>query len=175
ASTSYPSHRAAGRPPGPLPPTALTEKPWQRPHSVRRRLPRHNVSRDCGGRSWRLLSGSSAIECLAQVSGEIRSIVACSVNEGRFATAHERQTHDIHSRCGNDPAIVRDASLAIENGNVQPGVVGAISCRPNHRTDTGIDQVQAEPGFRFDICRLKAMRRGKLLRKPARVHPIIDA
>src|SRR6516225_7722163 len=110
------------------------------------------MSRDREGRSWHLLSGSSAIEVLAQVSGEIRSIVACSVNEGRFAPAHERQAHDVHSRCGNNPAVVTYASLAIEHRDVQPGVVGAISRRPNHRTDTSVDQVQAEPGFRSDIC-----------------------
>src|SRR5215470_2240315 len=133
------------------------------------------MSRDCEGGSWHLLSGSGTIEVLAQVSGEIRSIVACTVNEGRFAPSHEWQAHDVHSGCRNNPAIVTDASLAIEHGDVQPGVVGAISRRPNHRTDTSIDQVKAEPGFRSDIRRLKAMRRGKLLRKPARVHPIIDA
>src|SRR5215470_15140831 len=133
------------------------------------------MSRDCEGGSWHLLSGSGTVEVLAQMSGEIRSIVACSVNEGRFAPAHEWQAHDVHSGCRNNPAVVTDASLAVEHGDVQPGVVGAIARRPDHRTDAGTDQVQAEPGFRPDIRRLEAVGWSKLLRQSARAHPIIDA
>ena len=73
------------------------------------------------------------------------------------------------------PPSWRMRPLRSSTGTLQPGIVGAISRRPNHRTNTGVDQVQAEPGFRSDIRRLKAMRCGKLPRKPVRVHPIVDA
>ena len=68
-----------------------------------------------------MLSSSSASEVLAQVSGEIRCIIAGPIDEGRLASAHEGQPQDIHPRCGDHAAIVTDAPFAIEHGYVEPG------------------------------------------------------
>ena len=40
--------------------------------------------------------------------GKVRGIVRGSVDEGRFAPAHERQAQDIHSRRCDDASVVSE-------------------------------------------------------------------
>src|SRR5262249_12431235 len=109
------------------------------------------------------------------MGSEICSIIAGPVDEGRFAPAHERQAQDVHPRCCYNASVVPDAPFAIEHGYVEPGIVGPISCRPNHRPDPAAVQIEAKPRFWPGIGGLVAMRFRKPPGKAVRLHPSIDA
>jgi hypothetical protein len=63
----------------------------------------------------------------------------------------------------HDATIVTDAPLAIEDGDIEPRIVGAITGSPNHGSNASISQVHVENGLRANLCRLEAMRRGETI------------
>jgi hypothetical protein len=49
------------------------------------------------------------------MSAEITGVVAGTIDQGGFSTAHKLSPHKIHPRRRNDPAVVLESALAIEN------------------------------------------------------------
>src|SRR6188474_2544557 len=113
-------------------------------------------------------SGGRSTQAEGQVGGKVRGIVSGAIDEGGFASAHERQAHDVHPRRRHDTAVVADASLAIEHRNIEPRIVWTIACGPNHGFDASIIEVHAEPDLRVDLRRFEAMRWEEAILLPAR-------
>src|SRR5581483_11124453 len=103
--------------------------------------------------------GGGAGEIGAHVRGEIRRIVPGAVDEGGLAPPHERQPHDVHARRGTNAARVAQAALVIEDGHVQPGIVGAKAGRPDYRLDPHRTEIELEPMAVGNVRRLIAARR----------------
>jgi hypothetical protein len=63
-------------------------------------------------------SRSQAAQAEGKVCGKVRGIVRGSIDEGRFASAHERQAHDVHPGRRHDPTVVADPPLAIKDRDI---------------------------------------------------------
>ena len=77
---------------------------------------------------------------IAQVAG----IIAGTIDQRRFAAAQERGPHQIHSRERDHSAIVADHTLPIENGLMEPRIVGPVARRPDDRLDFSAREVKAK-------------------------------
>ena len=75
---------------------------------------------------------------------EIARIVAGAIDERRLATPQELHAHQVQARRLDHAAVVTDAALAIERGDVQPRKIGAVSGRPDDRANAGVGQIQGE-------------------------------
>jgi hypothetical protein len=62
-------------------------------------------------------------------------VVASTIDQGGFATAQELSSHKIHSWRTNDAAVMTDHALAVENRQLEPGVIGPIADGPDNRFD----------------------------------------
>jgi len=65
-----------------------------------------------------LPSSGHAGEAQAQMGGKVRRIVARSIDEGRFAPAHEWQAHDVHPGRPHAATVVMDPPLAIKDWDI---------------------------------------------------------
>src|SRR5262249_45885158 len=74
-------------------------------------------------------------EMARQMIAEIVRVIAGAVDQSRLAAAQKLHPHQVHARMRGDPAIVSDLALAVENREVKPGIVRAISARPDDRRD----------------------------------------
>src|SRR5687767_3125227 len=115
-----------------------------RDHRLPQVLPRPLLVGNCCRR------GGGAV-APAQVFGEIGGVITGAVDEGGLAAAQERQADDVESGRVHHATVVHDAALAIEHRNVEPGIVGTISGRPDHRAYTTVVQVETERRVRTDV------------------------
>ena len=94
--------------------------------------------------SWQLLSSSSTIEVLVQMSREIAA--SSPAPSMRVDLRRRMNGRPITYRPGasDDSAVVADASLAVEHRQVEPGIVRPIARRPNRPLQSRRDQIQAE-------------------------------
>ncbi len=91
--------------------------------------------------------------------GEVVRIVGGAVDERRLAAPQERHAHQVHARrIVHDAAVVGDVALAVDNGDVEPRVVGTEASRPDDRLDLTPCQVETERRRLLDPCRIEAMR-----------------
>src|SRR5581483_691048 len=76
------------------------------------------------------------IEEPVEVGAEVGAVRNGTVDEARPAPAQERQADDVHPRrVDDDAAVVAYAAPPVEDGNVEPGVVGPVPRREEHRPD----------------------------------------
>ena len=85
-----------------------------------------------------------AVKVAHEMIAEIARIVAGAVDQRRLATPQELHAHQVHARRVDHAAVVTDAALAIEHGDVQPRQIGAVAGRPDDRADAGAGEVQGE-------------------------------
>ena len=63
--------------------------------------------------------------------GKILGVVLRPVDETRPSSTKDVGAEQVHAGCvAHDAAVVTDAALVVEDGNVEPRVVGAISALP---------------------------------------------
>jgi hypothetical protein len=82
------------------------------------------------------------------MGGQLAGVVAGTIDEGGFSTAHELTPHKIHAWRTNDPSIMADHAFAVENRDFEPRVVGPEARSPNDRFDLTDDKIPAK-GRRF--------------------------
>jgi hypothetical protein len=61
------------------------------------------------------------------MGGEIAGVGGGAVEKRRFAAAQERQADHVHAGRGDDPAVVADPALAVEDRDLKPRVVGPVA------------------------------------------------
>ena len=59
-----------------------------------------------------------------------------SVYEGRCAVPHERKSDRKEAGYGADSASLKELAAGVADWHVEPGVIAAIACSPNHRLDS---------------------------------------
>src|SRR5690606_31619279 len=91
--------------------------------------------------------GGAAREPARQVIRQLASIVLGAVDEARFAAAQERKSHDVKTRYGADTAFMANKSPAIQQGFIEPGIVGAVAGCPQHGADGAAGKIQAQAGL----------------------------
>jgi hypothetical protein len=60
-------------------------------------------------------SREAAVEVGHQMDAEVADVVACAIDQGGFSTPHELSPHKIHPRRCNDPSVMLEPALAVEN------------------------------------------------------------
>src|SRR5215471_7433084 len=107
----------------------------------------------------------------AQVTG----VVASTIDQGGFSTAHELSPHKIHPRRRNDPSVVLEPSLAIENRHFKPRVVGSVARGPNNCFDLARRQIHSEWRRRLHTGRRQAMWRVGSGIEAVSLRPFVDS
>ena len=64
------------------------------------------------------------------MGAEIARVVAGAVDQCGLAAAQELHPHQVHAGRADDPAVMTDVALAVENRQLQPGIVRPIAGRP---------------------------------------------
>ena len=101
----------------------------------------------------------AAVEIGRQMRAQVAGVVAGAVDQGGLSAAQELHPHQIHAGRGNDPAVMADHALAVENRQFEPGIVGPIAGGPDDRLDLARGEVHAERRRILDAGRRQAMRR----------------
>ena len=68
---------------------------------------------------------------------QIASIVTGAVDQCGLSAPQELHPHEVHAGRADDPAVMRDVALAVENRQFQPGIVRPIATGPDDRLDPG--------------------------------------
>ena len=89
-------------------------------------------------------SGGAVIEIRCQMGAKVAGVVASSVDQSGFSTAQELRPHQIHARRGNHAPVMADHTLAVENRQFKPGVIGPIAGCPYDRFDLARCEVHAK-------------------------------
>jgi len=87
---------------------------------------------------------------------DLAHVVLGAVDEARLAPAQERQAEHVEPRRVDDATIVAQVSPAVEDRDVEPGVVRPVSGGPDDRAQLA-SELGAEPGRRGDNGRVKAL------------------
>src|SRR5438045_2445630 len=97
------------------------------------------------------LSSVPAAEEGVQVVGQGCGVGSCAVDVGGGAGAEHRQAEEVESGgAGDYAAVVADVAGAVAHGDVEPGLVRAKACRPQHGGDLPAGQVQFQGGAGMD-------------------------
>jgi hypothetical protein len=67
------------------------------------------------------------------MGAEFAGVIARAVDQGGFRTTSKLGPYQIHSRRGDNAAIVADHSFAVENRHFEPAVVRPVAGRPDDR------------------------------------------
>jgi len=78
------------------------------------------------------------------VRAQLAGIVAGAIDQRRLPAPQELLAHQVHARRINDPAFMPDAALAIEDGDVEPGVIGSIAGRPDDGPDLATPELERQ-------------------------------
>src|SRR5439155_8553418 len=74
----------------------------------------------------------TTIEAGGEMFAQVASVGRGAVDETGLASSQKGNSHQVHPRRLDHAAVVPDATLAVEHGQVQPGIVRAITGRPYH-------------------------------------------
>src|ERR1700745_1139759 len=107
---------------------------------------------------------------IAQVS----RVIAGTIDQCRFSTAQKRSAYQIHARGRNDPTIMTNHSFAIEDWQLEPGIVGTVASCPDDCLDLPASEIQAKRGSLLDIGGRRAVWRLGPVVKAVRAHPLVD-
>src|SRR5688500_2476194 len=105
---------------------------------------------------------------------EIARVVAGAVDEGRLAAAQELHAHQIEARMFGDATVVTDLALAIEHRHLKPGIVRAVSGRPDNRPDPAAVEIHAKRRRSLDLGGSRAVRRIDLAVEAITGRPFVD-
>ncbi len=98
---------------------------------------------------------------------QIARVIANAIDQRRFAAAQELIAEEIGARCIlNNTAIVACTALAVEDGQVEPGIIRVVACRPDDRIDLAACQVHAERRRFLNRCQRHTVRRLDLAIEP---------
>ena len=105
------------------------------------------------------VAGSAPREIAREVLHDVAGIVLGTVDEARPAAAQHRQPEHDHPRAVDDDApVVADVPFRVDDGNVQPAVVGAKAGRPEDRPDLAAAEIDPDARRFRRAGRLEAFR-----------------
>jgi hypothetical protein len=98
-----------------------------------------------------------------EVVGQFPGVLLGAADEAGATAAEELRTQEVDARCAaHHAAVVDDPTPAVEDGEVQPGVVGPVAAGPDDRADLapaevdgqgrGRDRRRGEPLRRVDLA-----------------------
>jgi len=64
---------------------------------------------------------------------QIARVVAGAVDQGRLAAPQELHPHEVDAGRADDAAVMRDVALAVEDWQLQPGIIRPVAGGPNDR------------------------------------------
>ncbi len=100
-------------------------------------------------------SRSGVREMTCEVRRHLSRIVFDAMDEGRFPPPQDRQAERVETgSVSDDAAVVAEQAPSVEYRDVQPGVVGAVTGRPDDGADLTAAQVELQPrrGCELDRC-----------------------
>ena len=108
------------------------------------------------------------------MGAEIAGVVASTIDQGGFSTAHELSPHQIHPWRWNNPAVMPKPALAVENRHFKPRVVGSVAGGPDDCFDLADCQVHAEWRRRLNTGWRQAMWRAGCVIEAVLLRPLIE-
>lgn len=115
------------------------------------------------------------MEVVGERPAQLADVVAGAVDEARLAPPQEVETDAVEAGgVVDDPAVVFDLPFAVENVDVEPGVVGAVAGSPEHCCDAGAPQVEGEQRIVVDDGAREALHGTDFVLDSVLVDPLID-
>ena len=90
------------------------------------------------------MAGTAGGEVSRKVIDYVPRVVFGAVNERRLAAAEDRQADRIQPRRSDDAAIMLQTALRIDDGNIEPPIVGAEARGPDDRRDLAAAQIEGK-------------------------------
>lgn len=96
---------------------------------------------------------------VVEVCGEVGAVVFGTVDEAGPAPPEDVGAEQVHAGgVADDPSVVADASLVVEDGHVDPGVLRVVPRGPDDGPDVATAEVELEDRTRWHRCRLGTSR-----------------
>ena len=105
---------------------------------------------------------------------QIARVVAGTVDQCGLSAPQELHPHQVHAGRADDAAVMTDHALAVENRQLQPGIIRPIAGGPDDRLDPALDEVHAERGCFLDTGRRQTIRRLHRVVEAVRARPFVD-
>src|SRR5262245_8247330 len=105
---------------------------------------------------------------------QIASIVTSAVDQPGLAEPQKLHPHEVDAGRTDDAAVVRDVALAVENRQLQPGIIWSVAGGPDDRLDAALDEVHAERWRLLHASRRQTIRRVDRSIEAVRVRPFVD-
>ena len=109
------------------------------------------------------------------MGAEVAGVVASTIDQGGFSTAHELSPHKIHPRRCNDPSVMLEPAFAVENRHFKPGVVGSVARCSNNCFDLTRSQIHSEWWRRLNSGWRQAMWRAGCGIEAVLLRPLVDS
>ena len=108
------------------------------------------------------------------MGAEIAGVVTSTIDQRGFSTAHELSPHEIHPWRCDDPSVVLEPALAIENRHFKPRVIWSVARGPNNCFDLARRQIHSESRRRFHTGWRQAMWRVRSGIEAVSLRPFVD-
>src|SRR4051812_1591020 len=94
----------------------------------------------------RYLAERRAAQIRNKVGAELAYVIFGTMNEARFAPAHEVEAQRVETGRVDDAPVMPQVAFTVERGYPQPAIVGAEAGSPKHGADAVRREIEHQPG-----------------------------
>src|SRR4029077_2824529 len=113
-------------------------------------------------------------EVSRKMRAQVASIVAGAVDQCGLPAPQELHPYEVYAGRADDAAIMLDQAFAVENVQLQPGVIRSIATGPDDRLDPVLDEVHTERGRLLNTGRRGTVGRFRRAVETIRASPSVD-